>query len=564
MDADTMTSPRSLKRRDFIRGVGAGAIAVATMTRSIELAASTTSHVFSHGIASGDPLADRVIIWTRLQPGLGASVPVLWDVALDPAFTRMVRRGRALALAERDHTVKVDVLGLPSNAVLYFRFVAAGATSPVGRTRTLPVGAVSSVRLAVFSCSNYPAGYFHAYAEAARLGDIDVAVHLGDYIYEYPSDGYASEDAGSLGRVSDPSTELFTLTDYRRRYAQYRSDADLQAAHAAIPFICVWDDHEIANDTWRLGAENHDPATEGDFVARRTAAMRAYYEWMPIRTPDPQRLDRIYRSFRFGNLLDLHMLDTRIVGRALQLDYANYVGASGFDAARFTQDLTNPTRQLLGAEQAQWLQQRLQGGSGVWTVLGQQVLMGRMNIPAPLLLNPALLPQYGPIVAKLKSGAPLTAQETALMSPSIPYNLDAWDGYFVARETVLGTARALQKNLVVLAGDTHNAWASDLKDIGGNEVGVEFATHSVSSPGFEEFFPTIPPSLLADTFMELIGPLVYAETASRGFMVVTATPYECRADWHVVTSVKTIGYAAHIEKSLRTFPGAGNRHLISA
>lgn len=559
-----MTTPSSPKRRNFIRGVGAGALAVATMARSIELAASTSIHVFSHGVASGDPLADRVIIWTRLQPSLGASVLVLWDVALDPGFTKMVRRGRALALAERDHTVKVDVLGLPSNAVLYFRFVAAGTSSPVGRTRTLPVGAVSSVRLAVFSCSNYPAGYFHAYAEAARLGDIDAAVHLGDYIYEYPSNGYASEDAGSLGRVSEPATELYTLADYRRRHAQYRSDPDLQAAHAAMPFICVWDDHEVANDTWRLGAENHDPATEGDFLARRSAALRAYHEWMPIRTPDPQRLDRIYRSFRFGNLLDLHMLDTRIVGRDLQLDYANYVGAAGFDAPRFTQALTNPARQLLGEEQSQWLQQRLQAGTGVWTVLGQQVLMGRMSIPAPLLLNPSLFPQYVPIVAKLKSGAALTPQEQVLLSPAIPYNLDAWDGYFVARETVLGTARALKKNLVVLAGDTHNAWASDLLDISGNEVGVEFATQSVSSPGFEEFLPSIPAGLLADVFMELIGPLVHAETASRGFMVLTATPYECRADWHVVTSVKTTGYAARIDKSLRTFPGAGNRHLVPA
>ncbi len=552
----------SRNRRDFIRDVGIGALAAATLVRSA--AAADPSAAFQHGVASGDPLADRVIIWTRVNPALGASVPVFWDVALDAGFTRFVRRGRALATAAADHTVKVDVPGLPVNARLYYRFSAAGQVSPVGRTRTLPVGDVASVKLAVFSCSNYPAGYFNVYADAAAQPDIDVAVHLGDYIYEYAANGYASEDAAALGRVSLPPTELYSLDDYRDRYAQYRGDVNLQAAHAAFPWVCVWDDHEVSNDTWKAGAQNHDPATEGDFFVRRAAAVRAYHEWMPIRAPEPARLERIYRSFTFGNLVDLHMLDTRIIGRDKQLAFASFFGAGGFDAAAFVGALGNPSRQLLGAEQSQWLAGRMASTSATWTVLGQQVLMGRMNIPAPLVLLQISFTDYSALLFKRATApATLTPTELAILAqPAIPYNLDAWDGYAVARETVLGTARAFNKNLVSLAGDTHNAWASDLADFGGNAVGVEFATPGVSSPGFEEFFPLESPLAVAAGLQQIIGPLVYAETASRGYMLVTATPGECRSAWRYVSTVKSPTYTAFTGKELATLPGAGNRRLI--
>jgi alkaline phosphatase D len=564
-----MSSSASLKRRDFIRGIGAGAVAAAAFPRSVIAATPPGDAIFAHGVASGDPLADRVVIWTRVSSALGQMVPVFWDVALDPDFRRLVRRGRALTTAGQDHTVKIDVPGLPQDSILYYRFRAGGAYSPTGRTRTLPAGPVDQVSLAVFSCSNFPAGYFHAYAEAARFDEVRAAIHLGDYIYEYPRGGYASGDAAALNRESDPPTELLTLADYRRRYAQYRSDPDLQTAHAAMPFICVWDDHEIANNTWRNGAENHDPLTEGDFFARRAAALQAWHEWLPVRTPDPRRLERIYRSFTFGNLVDLHMLDTRVIGRDRQLDYANYLGPGGFDAARFAAELAAPGRQLLGEQQTQWLGQRMQASRATWTMLGQQVLMGRMNVPAPLLLPPALggvtFPGYLAIVQKARSGLPLTPQEQSVLAqPAIPYNLDAWDGYAVARESVLATSRALDKNLVVLSGDTHNAWANELRDIAGNDIGVEFATPSVTSPGFEEFFATLPPALVAASLQELIDPLVYAQTGSRGFMMVTATASECRADWHFVSSVKAAGYSSRVEQSLRTFPGVGNRRIISA
>jgi alkaline phosphatase D len=560
-----MPFARPSKRRDFIRGIGLGALAMPGFVRAMAPPADPDA-VFAHGVASGDPLAHRVILWTRVRPSLGAVVPVRWEVAFDAGFRRTLHRGHALATALTDHTVKVDVHGLPPDTPLHYRFWAAGQASPVGRTRTLPVGMVSQVKLAVFSCSNYPAGYFHAYAEAARTEGVHAAVHLGDYLYEYPRDGYASQDAAALGRLSLPETELHTLHDYRLRHAQYRGDPDLQAAHAALPFICVWDDHEVANDTWKDGAENHDPATEGSFAARRAAAMRAYHEWMPIRSPHPLQPERIYRSFRFGRLLDLHLLDTRVVARDRQLDYGDYVGAAGFDAVRFGADMANPSRQLLGDTQSQWLTRRMVDSEAVWTVLGQQVLMGRMNIPAPLVLGQIGFAAYAALLAKAQAApATLTPQEQALLAqPAIPYNLDAWDGYPVARETLLGTARALDKNLVVLSGDTHNAWASDLLDAAGHAVGVEFATPAVTSPGFEAFLPNENPLAVAAGLEQIIGPLVYANTHDRGFMLLSATPHECRAEWRYVSSVKQRGYSAWTGKVLRTLPGAGSRRIVAA
>ncbi|MGL6079541.1 alkaline phosphatase D family protein [Methyloversatilis discipulorum] len=552
-------------RRDFMRGIGAGALAGSAVVRSATALAATDS-LFQHGVASGDPLSDRVIIWTRVSSTRPGTVAVMWEVALDARFSRIIRRGRVLTGEDIDYTVKADVLGLPAAARLYYRFRADGQLSPVGRTRTLPAGAVEQVKLAVFSCSNYPAGYFHVYAEAARLDDLHAAIHLGDYIYEYPRGGYASGDAAALGRVSEPAGEILTLDDYRIRHAQYRTDPDLQALHAALPVIAVWDDHEIANDTWRDGAENHSEGLEGLFTERRAAAIKAYHEWMPTRVTDPAQPERIYRSFRFGNLLSLHMLDTRVIGRDRQMDYADYFGATGFDGARFADDLADPNRTLLGVEQNDWLGLQLAQSDTTWDLLGQQVLMGRMNIPAPLVLGQISFSAYSALVVKAQTApATLTPQEQAVLAqPAIPYNLDAWDGYAVARETVLGTARALDKNLVVLSGDTHNAWASDLADYAGRAVGVEFATPGVTSPGFEEYFPSENPLAVAAGLTQIIGPLQYADTARRGFMIVTATQDACRCEWRYVSTVKSHSYVLQQGPALKVLPGAANRKLMPA
>ena len=573
-----MTTRLRKSRRHFVHQLGAGSLA---LSGSALLPASALAHghdhdddrraaharlTFKHGVASGDPLARQVILWTRVDGIRAGRLPVRWELALDKNFERIVRAGTALTDAHRDYTVKVDATRLQPNTVYFYRFIAGHRVSPVGRTRTLPVGKPTQVKLAVFTCSNYPAGYFHVYAEAAKRDDLQAAIHLGDYIYEYGRGEYASEDAAALDREVEPAHELLTLDDYRQRYAQYRTDPDLQAVHAAMPFIHVWDDHEIANDTWKDGAENHDPATEGEFSTRRAAALRAFHEWLPIRTPDLKHPEKIHRSFAFGDLLALHMLDTRVIARDQAFDYANYFGSTGsFDSARFAADMADADRQLLGVEQLLWLQEQMAGSGAIWQVLGQQVLMGRMNIPAPLVLGQISFSAYSALLAKAQTApGSLTATEQAILAqPAIPYNLDAWDGYAMARETVLGMSRALDKNLVVLAGDTHNAWASDLQDYQGRTAGVEYAVSSVSSPGFEAYFPNENPALVAAGLEAIIGPLKYANTGDRGYMVITATAGECRADWHYVSTVKAAEYTLLPGKSLRTLPGAANRKLVA-
>lgn len=594
-------SQNHISRRIFLQQLAAGSVVAASGLGLGGCDDDGVSISFRHGVASGDPLADRVILWTRVTPSEPATVSVDWEVASDEAFTSVVAKGSFTTNATRDYTVKVDVSGLQADQTYFYRFKRGDVVSPVGRTRTLPTDSVSQVKLGVVSCSNYPAGYFHVYAELAKRDDLNAVVHLGDYIYEYPKDGYASKDAAALGRVSKPENELLTLSDYRIRYAQYRSDKDLQTLHAKLPFICVWDDHEVANDGYRNGAENHTAATEGDYNVRRAAALQAYYEWIPIREQDPSNPLRIYRSFDFGELMSLHMLDTRHIGRDKQLDYADYIDAKtgAFDSARFSADMANPSRQMLGAEQLQWLQGQISASKATWQVLGQQVLMGRMYLPAPLLTpdptNPSVsFTEYSVIaqafttyqniaqqLAAAGNTSPTTtdflnagmtpeqlaivadpAKQAIISAPNIPYNLDAWDGYEVARETLYAILRALDKNVVVIAGDTHNAWANNLKDRAGNVIGVEFATSSVSSPGLEEYIPGQDPVALAAGVQQLIPTLKYANTYQRGYMVLSATSQEVRAEWYVVDTVKSKSYTAKLDKSLKVLPGKGNRQIV--
>lgn len=580
---DAQTAPAESidhTRRHLVRGaLAAGALAGLPLAGcggdGDDAGTPQVAVVFSHGVASGDPLADRVILWTRVLAQDAADVrdvPVSWEVSSDANFMSLTASGTATARAANDFCVKIDATGLQAGVRYWYRFKAYAAVSTVGRAKTLPAGNVSQVKLAVFSCANYPTGYFNVYAEAAKRAETesyDVAVHLGDYLYEYGPGQYASTNAQALGRVVDPQKEIVALADYRRRYAQYRSDADLQKLHAAVPMIAVWDDHEIANDAWKNGAENHQPATEGDYAVRRAAAVQAWHEWLPVRDgSDPLT---IYRSFNFGALMSLHMLDTRVLARDEQLDYADYFTATGIDSARFQADMARADRTLLGATQGQWLQTQMQTSTATWQVLGQQVLMGRMNIPAPILFEAnapgtgVTVSAYAAIVAKAQSNpASLTPQEVAVLNaPKIPYNLDAWDGYAVAREMLLGTARQLDKNLVVLAGDTHNAWANDLLDASDRQIGVEFATSSVTSPGFEEYLPNENPQQLAGALTQLIGPLEYADTSRRGYMTVTATATECRCDWIFVSTILNREYTASVGKSLRTLPGAGQRKLVT-
>ncbi len=556
---------KKMNRRELIQktlaGFGALSLPISLTACGDDADSNTqpnTQVQFLHGVASGDPLQTQIIIWTRVTPSdSSARLEVQWEVAKDADFKHITATGKVLTTAAQDFTVKVDVTGLAAGQVYFYRFKSASTYSITGQTKTLATQ-VQSVQFAVCSCSNYPAGYFHVYKEMAKQ-DVDVVIHLGDYIYEYGMGGYATEEAVAMGRAlaDDNNAEIIRLDDYRKRYALYRLDADLQAAHQRHPFIVIWDDHELANDTWESGAENHQSDTEGDFLERKLAALAAYFEWMPIRPIDDQHI-KIYRQFDFGTLVQLTMLDTRIIARNVQLDYANYMTATGLDIAKFQADLINPARTLMGVEQRNWLLQKLQQSTATWNVLGQQILMSKMFVPAELLISLAEITAGNPspetlskittqitellkIKARMGAGDPtVSPEEKARLAVTAPYNLDAWDGYFAEREILYGTLAQLKKKVVVLAGDTHNAWASDLSSKDGVLVGVELATSSVSSPGLEKYL-SIPMQQLQEfefAFTSLIEELNYCNLNQRGYLKVRFTAERVQADWIFVDTIK--------------------------
>ncbi|MDS7930232.1 alkaline phosphatase D family protein [Acinetobacter sp. V102_4] len=517
---------------------------------------------FLHGVASGDPLQDKVILWTRLTPvDLNARLKVTWEIATDNQFKQNLKTGMVETTKTDDFTVKVDAAGLQANTIYYYRFRFGNKISSVGQTKTLPIS-TNKVTFAVCSCSNYPAGYFYVYREMAKQ-NVDVIIHLGDYIYEYGADGYAAEDAAKLGRTlpTDNNKEIIKLDDYRKRYALYRQDKDLQAAHQRHPFIVIWDDHELANDTWRDGAENHQ-SDEGSFSDRKLAALQAYFEWMPIRPVTSTDHLNIYRQFNFGSLVELTMLDTRIIARDKQLEYADYMTAAGLNAQKFQVDLTDPKRTLMGYTQRDWLVDKLKQSTATWNVIGQQVLMSKMWIPAELLLSLGQITSGGAsaetlakmnaqitelvtLKLRLEQGDPtLTAQEKTRVTTVVPYNLDAWDGYYAERETVYESLASLNKKVIVLAGDTHNAWASYLYSQKGQYVGVELATSSVSSPGLEKYL-SIPMAQLQQfefAFTTLIDELAYCNLNQRGYLLVTLDQAQVQSNWIFVDSIKNAEY----------------------
>ena len=557
----------SSRRQFVIRLASLATVASSGMALSACMGDGGEPPVFSYGVCSGDPLADRVMLWTHAQvPNSSENVPLTYEVATDASFATLVSSGSTLASAASGHTAKADATGLAAGKDYFFRFRSGDAISPVGRTRTLPAAGATSVSLAVFSCSNYPAGYFNVYAEAAKSG-AQFAVHLGDFIYEYGADGYASTDAKALGRVVEPANECLSLADYRKRYAQYRSDPDSKVFSASLPLIAVWDDHEVANDTHKDGAENHTATTEGSFAARRAAAIQAWHEWMPVRAPDASNLMKIYRSFDFGGLAVLHMLDTRVIGRDKQVEFAELLNPATAATAQAT--LASTSRTIMGSTQLQWLQGQLAASKATWQVLGQQVLMARMEFPVSILthLNPdntspdALAAGQKAITDYLtakgtaaQAPALLTDAQKALLdtklNPKLGYNLDAWDGYPVEREIVLSTAAKLGKKLVVLAGDTHNAWCSRLTLVNGTVVGQEYGTSSVSSPGFEEYLSALPPAQTKQIFEGVVNDLRYADTSRRGFLLMNFTPTEAKGTFCFVSTVKSRTYTVDATTTL--------------
>lgn len=522
---------------------------------------------FNEGVASFDPTTSQVIIWTRYTSA-SPSPEITWQLSTDQNFEVILRQGTVTTDTSRDFTVAVEVQDLESGQKLYYRFlnVEDNAISVVGETLTFAESGIDEVTFAVTSCANYAAGLFNVYREMAN-SDADVIIHLGDYIYEYGQGEYGTNaSTAALGRTPDPLTETISLDEYRTRYRQYRSDENLQLAHQKKPFIAVWDDHEITNDAYDTGAENHQP-DEGSFEVRKQAALQAYSEFMPTKTNNE---GLIYRSFQIGNIVDLIMLDTRLVGRTRQLDYANYTLNDGsIDAVAFQSDWLDTSRTMLGSTQLNWLLGEMSSSTAGWQVIGQQVLMARMFIPAELLgAFGAILAEIAATGAvsdatfnafntsltqlvelKLRANAndpTLTQDELARINTIVPYNLDAWDGYPTEREVILNAFAG--KNVAILSGDTHNAWQSDVKDAQGNVRATEFASSSVSSPGFEGFIGTDAATVAGfeQAITILIDDLNYVDASQRGYVEVTFTASSATSRWVYVSDIFSESYNSFI------------------
>lgn len=531
-----------MQRRTFLRSLLAALVSYLVPAFGRQGAAVAADGRFRHGVASGDPTAHAVIIWTRVSgyPDETARIAVRWQVAEDAGLGKVVAEGIVKTDSASDFTVKADATGLAPGRTFFYRFDVDGQHSPVGRTRTLPVGKAEKAAFAVVSCANYPAGYFHVYREIAERDDLDAVVHLGDYLYEYGMGEYATEHAGELDRVPQPVHECLTLRDYRRRHAQYKGDADSRAMHAAHPMIAVWDDHEIANDTWKGGAQNHQP-DEGSWRARRNAAVQAWFEWMPVRgkTGDP-----IFRDFRYGDLAHLIMLDTRLYGRDAQPNVGDQVTPESVRAA-----LEDPGRRLLGGRQERWLRDGLKKGGTVWQILGQQVKVAEMRSPD---LEPLI------DLAAPSSYTPEQLQDMIARSKDHPASfLDTWDGYPVARDDLLRDLSQYAANPVVLSGDLHAALAGELalKD-GARPVAVEFLTTAVSSPGITHGLPEKSPHALERATLRQNPGLKFLDLDHRGWLCLTVTAQRCMADWHAVEGLQQREYRASLVASL--WVDAGN------
>jgi alkaline phosphatase D len=474
-------------RRQFVRAAAAaGLVGV-----SLREAGAQTAGVFRHGVASGDPLTNRVVLWTRVTPTPGEDpVVVEWILADDPAMRRVLQRGVTSTSAFFDYTVKVDVMRLDPGVTYYYQFRAQGAASPIGRTRTLPAGAVERLRFAFASCSNYPYGFFNSYRRIASRLDLDFVAHLGDYIYEYADGQYG--DGARIGRAVVPAKEITTMADYRQRYAQYRTDPDLQEAHRQHPWIIVWDDHESANNAWIGGAENHTEGAEGEWAARRAMAVQAWFEWMPVRE-NPYLEGEIYRNFRFGDLMDLVMLDTRLEGRDEQMN-----SLAG---------LADPNRRLISNSQEAWFHQELTASRARgthWRFVGQQVMMGQLVSP---------------------DGA--------------PFNYDQWDGYPVTRNRLLNhLATERIGNVVVLTGDIHSSWANEISANPfvptATPLAVEFVTPAVTSPGIDDRAQATALQLQVGATHPHVK---YVELFRRGYTLVDLTRERAQAEFYHLRTI---------------------------
>ncbi|VVT13867.1 Alkaline phosphatase D [Sphingomonas sp. EC-HK361] len=508
--------------------LGLGAMAIPGFAGAQMLGAARG---FTHSVASGEPGQDQMLFWTRYVPADGGAADVRVEVAETRDFAKVVTGGVMRTGPWRDHTVKVTVDGLQPGRDYHYRFIAPdGSMSPVGRTKTLPADGAKAWRAAIFSCSNLGFGWFNAYAHAAARNDIDCAIHLGDYFYEYSPGKYPVAKDVIPGRVPvpEPHHEIIVLADYRLRYASYRSDPDLRAIHARLPMIVQWDDHESANDSWEGGAENHDPKTEGDWNPRRAAAIQAYREWMPVS-------DEPWKAYDIGQLATLFRTETRILARTEQPDIAPlFKNADPVAALKAFRDgpWADPAATMMGSAQEVWLSHAMRASvkSGrPWQVVGFGTIMGQTVMPkdAASWLDASASPRSR---GYIESGI-------AAAQVGLPFNFDNWGGYPAARARFLKSAQALGSSTVVISGDSHNAWAYDLAQ-DGKPAAVEFAGQSVTSQGYEGGIKT-DPKVVAATLVRGNPELKWCDTSRRGYMAMTIAADRVTNDWVMADTVKT-------------------------
>lgn len=540
------------RRRTVVKAAAATA-ALAAPLAAIPAARAAGGPAFLHGVASGDPLPDGVLLWTRITPtpeavpgsGKGPDLEVRWEMAEDKAFTKVVAGGSTVAKAAGDHTVKADVRGLRQATTYYYRFTAgdgnggAPVHSPVGRTRTAPAHEASAagVRFGVVSCSNWEAGYFSAYRHLAARADLDAVLHLGDYLYEYASGGFAS--SGDVVREHRPRHEILTLADYRTRHGAHKTDPDSRAMHAAHPVIAIWDDHEVANDAWSGGAENHTPGTEGPWSARVAAAKQAYFEWMPVR---PATEGTVYRRLRFGRLADLHLLDLRSF-RSQQAG----VGSG---------DVDSPGRTITGRAQLDWLKAGLSASQATWQLVGTSVMISPVafgSLPA-YLLKP---------LAKL----------LGLPEGGLAVNTDQWDGYTHDRKELIGHLRDNAiRNTVFLTGDIHMAWANDVPVTAATypaspTAATEFVVTSVTSDNVDDFLNVAPHtvSLVGVAAIKAANRHVkYLDMDSHGYGVLDVTKERSQMDYYVLSDRTDPRATSSWARSYRTLSGTQKVERVHA
>lgn len=515
--------------------------------------------IFIHGVASGDPDHDSLVLWTRVSAVEG-TVRGDWEVSSDQNFRKVVSTGKFRTGPDIDYTVKVVATGLASGQRYFYRFSVGDVTSPVGRSLTVAKNHLASLGIAVASCSNYPFGYFNAYQAIAEDPGVDVVLHLGDYIYEYAADGWGSETGKKLGRVHLPHNEIVSLQDYRVRHAQYKGDFQSQLMHGAHPMIAIWDDHESANNPWSNGAQNHQADSEGEWSDRKAASLQAYYEWMPVREPAPgfERGQR-WQHYQWGDLASLITLETRHTGRAQQIEIGDYLPAleSQQQARTFMEQVVGaPNREMLSPAMSAFVTSALQESrqsERSWRVLGNQIPMARTHAP-PLQDSPLALIEALP---ESEIGKKL-AYFKRLGDNKLPIYLDPWDGYSWAREKFYQQCASVNcRDLLVLTGDSHSFWHNQLFDNSNRVMGLELGTNGISSPGDFLSLGFEHAASMDELLAEHNKEITWTNGRENGYIRVSLTHQMGQADFVAVSTVMSLEFETRIVYSTKFTPGKG-------